>query len=364
MSKCIVIGAGAIGLMSARFLAQAGFEVELIERGEVGRESSWAGGGIISPLYPWRYPDAVNRLADDSQRRYPELVAELRAETGIDAQLLTSGMLLLDAPEPEMDDWARQWGHQVERLDSSAAIQAVQPGIDPVVTQAIWLPDLMQIRNPRLLAALRASIEGLPGITVRTQTAVQSIAVEHGRAVGVETASSRIEGDVVLVSAGAWSSALLPEHGARFRRIEPVKGQMIQFRTEPGTLTRMIMRDSMYLIPRQDGRILAGSTLEHTGFEKTTSEEALARLRRFATEVVPALATAPVVHHWAGLRPGTDSGIPLIGPHPDVAGLFVNAGHYRNGIVIGLASTRLGVDLICGRTPEIDPGPYQLVRTA
>jgi len=360
MNKVIIIGAGAIGLMSARQLAMAGYPVTVVERGEPGRESSWAGGGIVSPLYPWRYPDAVNQLADYSQQRYPALAMMLKETTGIDPELLESGMLLLNDPEPEIDAWSERWNHPVEYLDGATAIAAVQPGLNSDYSRATWLPDLMQLRNPRLLAALLADVGQRPQITLTAHAQVQSIALDNGRAVGVETDKGRIEGDIVLICAGAWSSGLLPESTLSARRVEPVKGQMIQFQTAPGMLARMVMRDSRYLIPRKDGLILAGSTLEHTGFEKQTDQQALEQLRDFAIDVVPALRDAPIVNHWAGLRPGTDTGIPLIGPHPEIDNLFINAGHFRNGIVIGLASVRLGIDLILGNPPIFDPEPYQI----
>ncbi len=360
MSKIIIIGAGAIGLMSARLLAMLGHEVDIIERGAPGRESSWAGGGIVSPLYPWRYPDAINQLADYSQQRYPGLTAILRESTGIDPELLQSGMLLLDDPEPEIEAWSKRWNHPVEYLDSAEAIAQIQPGLNPDHQRAIWLPDLMQVRNPRLLAALLKAVDTLPQVTLTPHTPVQNIALDNGRAIGVDTERGRIESDAVLICAGAWSSALLPEPRLPARRIEPVKGQMIQFQTRPGALTRMIMRDSRYLIPRKDGLVLAGSTLEHTGFEKLTDDAALKQLRDFAIDVAPALKDAPIVNHWAGLRPGTDTGIPLIGPHPEIENLFINAGHFRNGIVIGLASAQLGVNLINGNRPIFDPEPYKI----
>ena len=360
MSKCIIIGAGAIGLIAARLLAHAGYDVQIIERGEAGKESSWAGGGILSPLYPWRYPDAINQLAHYGQQHYPALIRSLLEETGIDPQLLDSGMLILDPPEAEINDWARQWKHPVEFLDTTAALQSIQPGLSRTYQAATWLPDLKQLRNPRLMAALFASAEMHPRITVTANTPVTSLLIDQQRISGVATAKGNHEADFVLICAGAWSSELLPESDEPLRRIEPVKGQILQFQASADLLGCMIMENSRYLIPRKDGLILAGSTLEHTAFKKELTRDAREQLRDFAIGVVPALAKLPVVNHWAGLRPGTAEGIPLIGEHPSVAGLFINAGHFRNGIIIGLASAQLVVNLISKTEPIFDPAVYGL----
>ena len=360
MSKCIIIGAGAIGLLSARLLAQAGHEVQIIERGEPGMESSWAGGGILSPLYPWRYPDSINQLADYGQQHYPALIQSLRDETGIDPQLLNSGMLLLDSPEAGINDWAKQWNHPVKFPTSSTALRAIQPGLSTAYQSATWLPDLKQIRNPRLMAALLASTKLQSGITITANTPVTGLITDQQRTTGVRTENGDHHADTVLICAGAWSSGLIPDGATKFRRIEPVKGQMLQFQAPPDLLSCMVMENSRYLIPRKDGLILAGSTLEHTEFNKNLTDNAREQLRNFAIGVLPVLAKMPVVNHWAGLRPGTSQGIPLIGEHPDIAGLYVNAGHFRYGIIIGLASAQLAVNLITRSTPIFNPADYHL----
>ena len=359
MTDVIIIGGGLSGLLCARFLAAAGREVLVLEKGaELGRESSWAGGGIVSPLYPWRYADEINQLARYGQAYYPALIEALLEETGIDAEWLSSGLLILDEQEPEMFTWAEKWHAKIELLPHRKALENIQQGLNTRYQKGIWMPDICQLRNPRLMKALSASTDKTPRITVKRNIKVDKIRIHAGRVRGVETRLETFECDTVLLAAGAWSGQLLGGSQTPGLDIFPVKGQMIVFRAEAGLLQPMIMHAGRYLIPRKDGLILAGSTLEYTQFEKQVTATARDALETFATELIPALERAPIVTQWAGLRPGSPTGVPTIGEYPDVRGLFINAGHFRNGVVMGLASARIAVDLVMGMEPALDASPY------
>jgi len=355
MSDILIVGGGAIGLLTARELVRSGAEVTLVEREATGREASWAGGGILSPLYPWCSAPAVTALSLWSQRQYPRLCTELREESGIDCEHTVGGLLVLEPDEP---DRARSWGrqHQV-RIESVPGdrLHTLVLGLGPRCEVACWLPEIARIRNPRLLKALRRSLVGR--VSIREQEEVLALVVDSGRAVGVRTRRGVLAADRVLVCAGAWTGKLFEPLGSR-PAIEPVRGQMLLFRAAPGQLAPVVLFRDRYLIPRQDGRILIGSTLERTGFVKATTIEAEKDLYRAAVELLPLLASVPVEHHWAGLRPGAPEGIPYIGVYPGIRGLYCNAGHYRNGLVTGLASARLAADLLLGRPPILDPAPY------
>jgi glycine oxidase len=357
MVDCIVVGGGLVGLLTALELRRGGLAVTLLERGQLGRESSWAGGGILSPLHPWRYPDPVTALARWSQARYPALAAELRERTGVDPEWEPSGLLVLDpgSEEPDAYAWGRRHAVALAGLDP-AALREQEPGLGRRWRAALWLPEVAQVRNPRLLAALARAAQ-TAGVVLRPESPVHGVQVERGRAVGVATAAGAIAAGVVVVASGAWTPEVLGPHASALP-IEPVRGQMLLFRAEPGVVRRIVLAGARYLVPRRDGRVLAGSTLEYVGFDRSTTAEARADLFEAAVELVPALADYPVERHWAGLRPGSPAGVPVIAEHPEVTGLFANAGHFRNGIVLGPASARLLADLVLGRTPSLDPAPY------
>ncbi len=353
----LIIGGGVIGLMTARELALAGADVALVEMGGTGRQASWAGGGILSPLYPWRFAGAVNALAAWSQRAYPELCQALFERSGIDPEYAASGLLILDPEErAEALAWATAEDATVEEMDIER-IEREEPGLATKTRSALWFPDVGQVRNPRLTKALHASIA--PDVHIREHEEVLQLSVENGRTTGVRTTAGEIQAERVVVCTGAWTADLLGKLG-RKPDIQPVRGQMILFHAKPGQIRHMSLLRERYVIPRRDGRVLIGSTLEDVGFEKRTTAEAKEELYRTAIEMFPLLKRTPIEDHWAGLRPGSPSGIPYIGPFPEVDGLYVNAGHYRNGLVTGPASARLLADLLLGLEPILPPSAYGL----
>lgn len=356
MTGCLIIGAGVIGLMTARELTLAGVRVTVIERGEAGRESSWAGGGILSPLQPWRAPQAVTQLAQWGQQYYPALAQELLAETGIDIEYTPSGMLHLDVDER---DQAQRWAEQTKlglELLSGSALKESEPALSAQF--ALYFPHVAQVRNPRLLSALKASLLQ-QGVRIEEHCEVTGLAVARSKITGVETARGVIPADQVIVAAGAWSGKLLGAMGVELA-IAPVRGQMILFRARPGLLRHIVVRAEHYLIPRRDGRVLAGSTVEQAGFDRSTTAAALAELKQAALEMVPVLAECEIERHWAGLRPGSEHGIPTIAAHPGIRGLYVNSGHFRNGIALAPASARLATDLMLNRPVIFDGAAYAI----
>ncbi len=343
-------------MLAARELNAQGLSVRLIERGDLGHEASWAGGGILSPLYPWRYPDPVTRLASYGQARYAGFARQLYEESGIDPEWEPSGLLMPGLDEFESARyWAKKHCIEIEALEADA-VSRYEPALNSHEAGAIWMPGVAQIRNPRLVRALRVGLTR-GQIDVETNNPVTGFRVENGQITGVNTQLGFRESDQVVLAGGAWSDELLKPIG-QSANIRPVRGQMVVFKGYRGQLGRIVLRQNRYLIPRRDGRIVVGSTLEEVGFDNAITSEAYESLTHSAIELVPSLANLPVEKQWSGLRPGSTNGIPVIAEHPDIKGLYINTGHYRNGVVLALGSTRVLSDLILGHSPLIEPKAY------
>lgn len=366
MSDFLIVGGGVIGLLLARELAADGGTVTILEKGYCCQEASWAGGGIVSPLYPWRYSAAVTALATQAQQAYPTLVAELLADTGIDAELEKTGLLMLEADDSqEAKGWAVETGKIMEAVDTEFIYQR-EHNLGLGFKHGLWMPEISNVRTPRLGKALLTSLRNSSRVKICEQTEVVELVRGEGglgqhivalmvRENGVE---KRIPASQVVVTAGAWSGDLLA--GLQISLpVVPVKGQMLLFEPPRRLLTSIVLTKGRYLIPRRDNHILIGSTLEHTGFDKRTTEEALQSLLASAVALVPELAESPVKQQWAGLRPGAPNGVPFIGKLGQLENLYINTGQYRNGLVLAPASAKLLADLLLGREPAIDPTPYR-----
>jgi glycine oxidase len=281
----------------------------------------------------------------------------LTEQSGIDPEYTVNGLLIVAPGDEEQAlQWSKHNGQHLQLIDDGQ-IRACEPSLAISDQKAVWMPDVAQIRNPRLTKSLHGAIRNR--ISIQQNTRVDELIVRDGRIRGVKTDRGNFEADKVVICAGAWSAQLLQSLEIR-PNVDPVLGQMIIFKHKPGKITRVTLHKDRYVIPRRDGRVLVGSTLEHRGFEKRTTDQAREELKAYALTHFPELAEAEIEHHWAGLRPGSPSGIPYIGPIEEISGLYINAGHFRNGVVLGPASCRLAADLILQRSPIVDPAPYGL----
>ena len=317
MSDCLVIGGGVIGMMSARMLALSGAQVVLLDQRECGRESSWAGGGIVSPLYPWHYDDLTNELSFESQAMYQQLCQALFDSSGIDPEYQKSGLLMIDEFDTmQAQAWMKRYQVDYQKHDNGA-----------------FFSNIASVRNPRLLQALRADIVKL-GVQIIEHTTVKEVITKADIAVGVATQSEDIYADNVVICAGAWSSQLTDLD----ERVFPMKGQMIIFKPGPVNLKHIILDQGRYIVPRADGKILVGSTMEDVGFNREVDEPTKQSLYDFACEHLPMLAGLEIEKHWSGFRPATKSSKVILGRDSKYQNLFINTGHFRNGINMAPAS--------------------------
>ncbi len=353
----IIVGGGVIGLAIARELARRGVrDVMLVERGALGAEASWAAGGILAPQVEADRADDFFRLACASRDLYSDFACALQQETGIDVELDQAGTLYLgftSSDEQELRhrfDWQKSAGLQIEWLSGDEARQ-LEPNISPHVRCALRFPNDCQVENRRLVQALVAANEKL-GVRLMTKCEARSVRIEKERVVGVETNSGAIEAPVVVLAAGAWTSQIVPVSV----QIDPVRGQMVCFDAER-VARHVIYSARGYLVPRRDGRLLAGSTGEQVGFDKRVTDEGVQSIKSMAFEIAPCLKDLSVIDSWAGFRPHAEDNLPVLGPDEDVRGLFYATGHYRNGILLAPITAQLMAAAI------LDDQPTELIES-
>lgn len=350
--RVVVAGGGIVGCLTALELAARGCRVTVVERGEIASqrsgESSWAGAGILFPLLPWMYAEAVNKLTLTGASLYPELCERLLAETGIDAEYQQCGMLLL----PEFDRavaqaWCASHGISVSDVPASQIkVQSLSKG------DALWLPAVGQVRPPHLMQALRLSLQSR-GVELLEHTELKPLPVINRLDAWETVGGEKLEADRFVVTSGAWSFELLKANAMKLN-IKPMRGQILLYNQLAQPLTHMVYREGFYLVPRKDGLLLAGSTLEDVGFDKGTTESVRDELAAKAEAIIPELKHMPILKHWSGLRPGTPENLPTISAHPEVQNLFLNTGHFRYGLTMAPCSARMIAALVCGEPPLHD----------
>lgn len=347
----LIIGGGAIGLTSALALLQKGYRVTLLERGSTGQEASWAGGGIMSPLCSWDYQESVTRLTQRSMGLFDQAAAMLHATTGIDPEYQRSGMLLLP---PFQDERATQWCAQHQVQLQHVALGDYLPGWSD---SGLFMPETGQIRNPRFLRALHRRVKMLGGVILE-QHEVQQFEIAGERITGLQTSRGRLSADAYIVAAGAWSRLLLGEHALKLD-VRPIRGQILLFKFDAPPFSHILLQGSLYFIPRTDGHVLVGSTLEDVGFDKSTTIEAREELLQRVHALFPDWQNHPPVRHWAGLRPGSKDNIPTLGRHPNLANLYANCGHFRYGVTMSLACAELLLGEIEGEPQPLPMDEYR-----
>jgi len=357
--KVIVIGAGIIGLLTALRLKQAGVDVTIVEKGEVGREASWAGAGILCPIHPWLYPDSFTNLVRASLDLYPALQEEFMSEVGYDIQRIQSGLLIPCFADDKIKHqasaikWSKQFNWDMQQLDTNQALD-LEPTLSPDVTEALLWKDVCQVRNPELIKATLLYLEQLEVPIISNCEVLNLIEHENGDVAGVKTVCGQTyEADAVLLAAGSWSETLAEQSGFVLP-VHPVKGQIVLLKTEPNTLKHIIKHDDAYFVPRKDGRVLVGASMETVGFERGNTSEILQGLMDATHKLLPGLKDAPIEHQWMGFRPGSPDGLPFIGEVKNKPGLWVATGHYRNGVALAPITAKVMTDGILGKISNLD----------
>ena len=288
-----IIGAGICGLLTALELVEQGCSVDIFDQQQAGQAASWAGGGILSPMYPWRYAPEVNQLA--------------------------------------------QYGK---------------------FQQAIYFPQLANIRNPRLLQSLIQYLKQHPLVRFFEHCPIEKLITQHDQVQGIQSKNGQqFFADHVVLASGAWSQYWAAETQSKIP-VQPIQGQMLLFKATKDWLPTMCMNRVMYLIPRLDGHIVCGSSMAECGFNAAVDEQTQQYILSACLEMVPELAQFPIVKRWAGLRPSSPHGIPYIGAMPNMQNLWANFGHFRNGLCMAPASAQLLRQMILRQPTLLDPAAY------
>ncbi len=361
-SDVIVIGGGVIGLSAACELARSGLGVRVLEKAICGREASWAGAGVLQ-CGSWHRKDPLAALLRESLRLYPKFVEDLRERTGIDPEFIPCGSfeLLLDDQQQRMaasevkaaEPHAATWGRPVLELLDPDIARGQEPHLTPDLLGVKYNSVTCQIRNPRLMAALRAACL-LAGVDIVEGCEVDGLVREGSRVTGVRTNRGTLSAGRIVLSAGPWSPTVDPDL-RDVVPVYPVRGQIVLLEMHPRPFTHIVERGKCYMVPRLDGRIVIGATEEHeSGFIKRNTAEGVATLLTLAQRMVPALARADVVSTWSGLRPGTPDRAPFIGLVPGADGLIAATGHFRSGLILAPLNARIVRDLVTTGSTSYD----------
>jgi len=330
--KVAVIGGGIVGCITSFFLIKKGYEVTLIDQSAIGQEASWAGAGILSPLLPWNYQDSVNNLCFGSADFYHSLSETLKQDTGIDPEWIESGMLVYDEYDKDLGmNWCQKNNIEIKQIQIEKKT-------------CLLLPHVAQIRNPRLLKALKIYL-------IKNNV----VMIEHKKVNPISDSNNfihhlqvenniNLEADFYVVASGAWSSNVLNE--IETPKIRPIRGQLIQYPAIKEKLPYILYKDDFYLVQRQDGVVLGGSTKEDVGFDKGITEEARNSLQQKAESLLPILKNYKIENQWSGLRPGSDGNVPMIEKHHKYNNVYLNVGHYRYGLTMAPKAARIITDLI------------------
>ncbi|MBX7173982.1 MAG: glycine oxidase ThiO [Pyrinomonadaceae bacterium] len=352
MNKVLIIGGGVIGLSIARELKKKGIsDITILERGAVGKEASFAAGGMLAPYSETNKFDDFFHFCEESLHLYPNFSEKLFEETGVDIELDKAGTLLLAFNEQDISEinhryeWQKKAGLAVEKL-SATDVHKLEPFVSPDVLAGLFFPNDWQVENRKLVEALHKFCE-LNEIKVIENTEISKLLTENGKVIGAESKTDKFFADKVILATGAWTS-LIQTEVVSLPKVKPIRGQMIEFRTAKRLFSKVIYSTSGYLIPRQNGRILIGATSEDAGFDRNLTEIGTEILRSVALEIAPSLMNLEISEKWLGFRPFAADGLPILGEIAE--NLFIATAHYRNGILLAPITAEILAERVVNKT--------------
>jgi glycine oxidase len=356
----IIVGGGVIGCSIALKLAEAGLKVTLLERGRIGCEASRAAAGMLAAQSETSAPGPFFDLCLRSRSMYRDFADHLMEASGVDIEYKDEGMLFvaLDAEESKEAtrwiSWQTEAGLTLERL-SASEVRDWEPAVTQSAAGAVFIPGDHQVENRRLMDALEVAIRRA-GVQVIEDTEVSALQTAGSGVTGVVVKGQRLDAGIVVVAAGTWSTSLLDPLGLNVK-VVPARGQMIALQGRGHTIKCVLHSNKVYVVPRLDGRILIGATVDYAGFDKSVTAGGVAYLLSAAMELAPSLGECEIVDTWSGLRPDTFDHLPVIGP-AGFDGLVLAMGHFRNGILLAPITAELIAESILTGRPSSDLKPF------
>jgi len=345
----LIVGGGVVGCAVAFELSKARANAILVERGDIGQEASSASAGMLSPLLESDGEDGFARLCHQGRSLFPNYLEELSALTGQSIEFHHQGRLDIPMSQEEAIQLQERkpWGDDRTRLLSRQEVKEMEPHVALPAEPALYSPDPAHLDNVRYTSVL-ARAANLGGVQMRLHEPVDQILARGNTVYGVRTSRGEIHAACVINCSGAWASNLGPSH----LPVTPVRGQMLSLIPKIPVVRRLVYSKDCYLVPRENGELLVGATIERVGYEKRNTAEAIQNLTRAAIELCPDLKSATFGRIWSGLRPGTPDSLPILGNDPNCKGLIHATGHYRNGILLSALTGKIIARLaIEQRTP-------------
>ncbi len=366
---CLVVGGGVIGLSIARELAGNGQSVVLMDNGPIGRAASWAGAGILPPSSIEHARHPLEILAAESFRLHSLWSTELVEETGIDNGYRRCGALFIARTSGEvaaLTGQCTEWedsGVHIQRLSTEQLGQQM-PALERVagaIQLAVVVPDEVQIRNPDHIRALAASCRQR-GVSIIENVEALQLNSDAGQTTRVSVRNAELfSPGKICIAAGAWTAELLAQLNCPISTL-PIRGQMVLYKLPARRFRQIVYEGTRYIVPRDDGHVLAGSTLEQAGFDAAVTTDAIADLKSFASSLFAELDEDHFVDAWAGLRPATWDGFPYMGAVPETANVWAACGHFRSGLLLSTATARAMCQLMLGHSSVFDLSPFRLDR--